>query len=332
MPEVNLLVAVCAVALAVSLPVHAATVQTPQPDDGRSGAQVDASVNHDGAEFALAYNRKTEGGWRIFRRDLQDTREMGATGAENAWVWGVRGARLLLVSNANADGGGKGWRAHRVNGGDDDFVRIHADIVADGFVDLAPDGKTWAAEQRAGAHKRIVLFGEGEAGMRVFGPADAAYDDADPQFSPDGTQLLFRSNRGKTWEIWRSALDGSDAKQLTADAANDAVSPHAYGGEGPARWSPDGQHIVWMRRFPELGFDVWTMRSDGSNARRLTDNGSASDAYPSWSPDGKRIAFDSDRDGNNEIYLMQADGSDQLRVTITPQNELAPVWVQVARE
>jgi Tol biopolymer transport system component len=167
------------------------------------------------------------------------------------------------------------------------------------------------------------------ASPRSFGDEKAAYDDADPQFSPDGKRLLFRSNRGGAWELYTADLDGGDPVQLTRDAANDAISKHAYGGEGPPRWSPDGKRIVWMRKFPERGYDLWTMDADGGNARALTDNGMIDDAYPSWSPDGQRIAFDSNRDGNNEIYLMKADGSDVVRATYTPKAELAPLWIRI---
>jgi TolB protein len=64
----------------------------------------------------------------------------------------------------------------------------------------------------------------------------------------------------------------------------------------------------------------------------LTRHHPSSDAYPSFSPDGQRIAFDSDRDGNNEIYTMALDGTDVRRITLSPGNDLAPMWVRVAKE
>ena len=50
------------------------------------------------------------------------------------------------------------------------------------------------------------------------------------------------------------------------------------------------------------------------------------DWFPRWSPDGMRIAFLSNRDGNSEIYVMNADGSDVTNLTNSPGNELYPVW------
>ena len=56
-------------------------------------------------------------------------------------------------------------------------------------------------------------------------------------------------------------------------------------------------------------------------------NNRSNDLSPSWSPsDGKRIAFVSDRDGNPEIYVMDADGGNPQNLTNNPQNDLQPAW------
>jgi TolB protein len=62
------------------------------------------------------------------------------------------------------------------------------------------------------------------------------------------------------------------------------------------------------------------MNADGSDVRRLTDHPKM-DCWPAWSPDGKRIAFTSNRDGNYEIYLMNADGSGQRNLTQHPASD-----------
>lgn len=86
-----------------------------------------------------------------------------------------------------------------------------------------------------------------------------------------------------------------------------------------------------MRKFPERGFDVWRMAVDGSDPRNLTADHAGDGAYPAWSPDGRWIAFDSNREGDdNEIYLMDADGSNVRRVTWSPRADLAPLWVRLS--
>ena len=80
--------------------------------------------------------------------------------------------------------------------------------------------------------------------------------------------------------------------------------------------------------------DIYVMAADGKNQRRLTNN-PASDHAPSWSPDGKRIAFVSERDGHvhrripwftSDIYVMDADGSNQLNLTNNPHDDRSPSW------
>ena len=67
------------------------------------------------------------------------------------------------------------------------------------------------------------------------------------------------------------------------------------------------------------------MGSDGSNPRPLTDH-PAEDRSPSWSPDGQHIAFDSERDGRAEIYVMDSDGSNPRRLTDHSAEDRSPSW------
>ena len=113
----------------------------------------------------------------------------------------------------------------------------------------------------------------------------------------------------------------------------------------PESFSPDGATVALARvsfvapdnegRAANTA-EVWVMRPDGSDARRLADRSSD----PAYSPDGERIAFASDRDEHgelsygervsyaNELYVMNADGSDHRRLTRTRDlNELQPAWL-----
>ena len=73
------------------------------------------------------------------------------------------------------------------------------------------------------------------------------------------------------------------------------------------------------------------MNADGSGQRNLTRN-PARDCAPAWSPDGRKIAFASQRDGNAEVYVMNADGSGQRNLTRSPWNEGAACLVARAEE
>lgn len=139
-------------------------------------------------------------------------------------------------------------------------------------------------------------------------------DDQWPSWSPDGSKIVFTSNRDGHWEIYVMNADGSDQLRLTRSPANN-WSPS---------WSPDGKKILFSS-FRDRNWEIYVMNSDGSNPTRLTDDPAADD-MPVWSPDGRVIAFVSKRSGNNELYLMNPDGSAVTRLTQTTANNFAPAW------
>lgn len=67
------------------------------------------------------------------------------------------------------------------------------------------------------------------------------------------------------------------------------------------------------------------MNTDGSGQLKLTNN-PADDRWPDWSPNGNKIAFHSDRDGNFEIYVMNTDGSELTNLTNNPADDRCPAW------
>jgi dipeptidyl aminopeptidase/acylaminoacyl peptidase len=96
-------------------------------------------------------------------------------------------------------------------------------------------------------------------------------------------------------------------------------------------FSPDGTKIAYNRRdpnSPDLSrrrLDVDVMNADGTEQTRLT-NTPAVDSNPNFSPDGQKLAFDSDRDRNSELYVMNPDGTGKTRLTFDPSTDEFPAF------
>jgi Tol biopolymer transport system component len=185
--------------------------------------------------------------------------------------------------------------------------------------DVSPDGRqiVWFTDSHpssTGARQNdlYVMNIDGTNRVRLTTTDES---DGGPDWSPDGTKIAWNRREAVTGannDVWVMNADGTGAVNLTPDAPT-AVE------QSPA-WSPDGTKIAfWSNRDAADGggFDIYVINADGTNLRRLT-NAPGNDALPAWSSDGRYIVFDSMRDGQREIYGMQADGSAQTRVTNVP--------------
>jgi Tol biopolymer transport system component len=197
----------------------------------------------------------------------------------------------------------------------------------------SPDGKRLAftraapssmADDKATSIHVIGVDGTGETTLVEHAHA--------PAWSPDGSRIAVVSDREGTNKIFLVNPDGGGFVRLT-DGPQD---------EDPD-WAPDGNRIAFdseRARKPLLhnvdqdptlslpsgmgGRDIYTVGADGSSVVRLTKDPSYN-SDPAWSPDGSRIAFDSNRDGGFQVHVMNADGSDVRQITHTRHNG-QPSW------
>ncbi len=142
--------------------------------------------------------------------------------------------------------------------------------------------------------------------------------DYEPKWSPDGTKIVYTGGsaigRGDstTGEIYIMNADGTGQTRLTNNNVED----------GLPSFSPDGTKIVFCRSDTSSpSSDIYIMNADGTGTTRLTTSAAHyANCSPSFSPDGTKIVFTSSRDtclfcSGNEIYIMNADGTGQTRLT-----------------
>jgi Tol biopolymer transport system component/TolB-like protein/Tfp pilus assembly protein PilF len=124
---------------------------------------------------------------------------------------------------------------------------------------------------------------------------ESPYFDADPAFSPDGKTIAYVSDVDGNFEIYTRVIATGETKRLT----------NGPGHESFPTFSPDGTQIIFNSDVEKENTDVYLMNADGSNVRKITD-APGWDAAPanSWSADGTKVLLLSDRDGSENIYLM----------------------------
>ena len=181
-----------------------------------------------------------------------------------------------------------------------------------------------------------------------------------PAFAPDGTAIVFCSDRSGAFEIWMMNSDGTDQRQitrtggrmlfpkvspdgtaiafsgaLTADAPDEESDiwlvdvdgtgltqlTSAPGSDAYVTWSPDGEHIAWVS-YRSGTSEIWVMNADGTNPRALTADGTPKDQLPDWSPDGSLIAYAA----GGDIVVMNSDGTDPHTITTDPADDFGPAW------
>jgi Tol biopolymer transport system component/alpha-tubulin suppressor-like RCC1 family protein len=214
------------------------------------------------------------------------------------------------------------WRARTLDGSDQPSQQwvsfgANAETMAD-FVIEAPIvfSSTRHGSNNANQQEIYSMAPDGSLASVVRLTTNMTVD-TDPSLSPDGSRIAFQSNRDGDYEIFVMDVDGSDVIQLTTNTAVDQA----------AVWSPDGTKIAFVsNRIANNNYDVWTMNADGTSvADRLTTVVST-DTTPTWSPDGTKIAFMSTRDGDEELFVMSANGAGQQPLTVNNRRDLSPAW------
>jgi TolB protein len=182
-------------------------------------------------------------------------------------------------------------------------------------VAFSPDGKRIAYSLADGESAQIfVANADGTSPKRL---TDTRYGiNSSPSWSPDGKRIAFVSNRGGSPQVYVMNADGSGVKRLTFQG-NYNQTPS---------WSPRGDLIAFTARDERNAFDLFTVNVETGKIIRLTQD-QGNNEEPAFSPNGRLILFTSTRNGTPQLYVMTADGNNQV---LLPNQEkgtyLTPDW------
>lgn len=209
---------------------------------------------------------------------------------------GPRGTLIYSVANLDADRW-ELWEVDLASGASRKLFDWRTEV------DVSPNYSQIAyfAWPPAGVQYGVWIMNANYTGERLVIPAGAAY----PSFSPDGSRLVLTGDE----ELYVINSDGGGLRFLTEGEYGD--------------WSPTGNWIA-HRACHGGACGLWETNADSGEQRRLTTGGS--DGQPAWSPNGQQIAYISQDDGNFEIYRIDADGSNKVRLTNSPSSDGLPVW------
>ncbi|WP_300545055.1 hypothetical protein [Maricaulis sp.] len=241
-------------------------------------------------------------------------------GCDAVWAYGAQGHRVYAVV-LGEDG------AYRPTICDPVAEEQSAPMnvaVYDSYAGFHADGRIVTASRFGDTIDLVILDPDGSPDRLT----DDTFRNSDPDWSPDGRTILFRSNRSGSSDLWTLDLETGGMTRLTDDPDND--SHRGYGGEGPGRFSPNGRMIVWNCTGGEDRSNVCVMNANGSNPRRLTPGTRRDEGlYPAWHPSGTRIVFGMSDGETYTLYEIGVDGSAPVRIPDQGEtSNLGGVWVR----
>ena len=284
------------------------------------------------AQARIVFASDRDGNREIYVMDIDGKNSRNLTNnrhADRSPSWSPDGKRIVFTSQRDGN-----WEIYVMDADGSNPRRLTENPKNDQFPSWSSDGERIAfMSDRDGADLHFDIYVMDADGGNPQNLTNNPFDERYPSWSPDGERIAFSARRegnfenkfGITYEIYVMDDDGGNLQRLTNNLTEDQY---------PA-WSPDGKRIAFSARRDghfenQLGitYEIYVMDADGQNEQRLTEN-QQNDWFPSWSPDGERVAFAADRKGdfaNFEIYVIDNDGGNQRRLTENRVDDWSPSW------
>ena len=249
----------------------------------------------------------------------EDVRRLASQGGnEEAPLWTADGGRVAYVAEVDGRSDVYVVALESENDAEGRPARITTTGAEEFLGDWSPDGEWLVFSQRGNVDTQGLWLRNpnGVDLLRLTGENDLA-----PVWSPDGDAIAFVRNVEGNRDIYLLRAKDDDWREPVKIEPLIA-SPEAD--HSPA-WAPDGDTLVYVSE-RDGNPEIYVYETDEDDPpQRLTRN-EVEDSQPVWSPDGKRIAFVSVLHGESDIFAMDADGSNQQRLTHNDVKDHSPDW------
>ncbi len=168
-----------------------------------------------------------------------------------------------------------------------------------------------------GSSMRLTGETRSEQPRYYYGPVD---HEISPTWSPDGKEIIFVSNRGRiygTGGFWRiKAEPGAEPREIHYEETTWRARPD---------WSPDGKRLLYSSYHGRQWHQLWVTTASGGGDAFPISYGEYDDTSARWSPDGKRIALISNRDGNTSLWIQEVLGGRQRQLAVKERRYRRPM-------
>ena len=270
--------------------------------------------------------------------------------------------RIVFASNHDGN-----WDIYSMGVNGDNLLQLTDHPAPDDHPAGSPDGRRITFRSRRGLTPDLYVMDSD--GTNVIRLTRDNFGERRPSWTPDGTRIAFSSLRFVVgnWEIYAMDADGNNSINLTKHEMQDVdpawspdgrkiafVSAPNFGAQDPRHifvmnadgkemrnltgdtnlkynrhptWSRDGRRIAFESQRVFEGHDIYVITAKGKKLTQLTQEGN--NWMPAFSPDGRKIAFASSRDGDFNIYSMDSNGRNVVKLTRTPPGteNISPSWL-----
>jgi Tol biopolymer transport system component/tRNA A-37 threonylcarbamoyl transferase component Bud32 len=187
--------------------------------------------------------------------------------------------------------------------------------------ELSPDGRRVAVDRTVQNNTDVWLMDLVRGGSTRL-TFDAAVD-KDPVWSPDGTQVVFGSNRKGVSNLYLKSSSGVGTEELLLETPNYKT---------PQDWSKDGRFLLYGQLDPKTGQDVWALEMTGKERKpRVVVNTPADERRGQFSPNGRWVAYDTNESGRSEI-VVQPFPEPGRKWQVSTSGGIAPRWREDGKE